>query len=1123
MAVQPALTEEQVAPLFSLLQDPDQELRIEALRALVHLPLTPKDWRRLGNYLLLMLGSTAVDAGSVATTLGISEEAVANLPPVPRPELIDTAVYAPLPAVRAHLRRLAGSDNVEDRWLAARALARAGDRSALPVLLEALRGADPDRRVEASMSLAALNVAGAQDAVHQLLAGESDPEICFGLALALARAGQRAPLSEMLRTGEIGYYWSIPSLADGMAASLPPFPETMRAWLKEHAGDESFTGATRDRALELWLAHEPAPEPPEQPAPAPAEQADAEEAAEKVLREVRGLLAGEVEDVSWHFEWQPLVAVSPETASRLVNTLWELILSDRDRYGIGLGNEVGLLVYNLQDPFTPEIPALFRLFVGAEEIDPHALEANQLAWLLSRTGLDEIVVALAPYLQADPARTRAWAARLVGLSARYADHSFPPLFGGGTLPASLPPSLDDLAAKEVEEVPGAPVEPGGEVIGSEFGEIDSETFTKGGFSFDFEEMEEAALPAAREGEPVARVVNTGFSSGESPGDLLNASQPLITGVDCFFWLQIGAPMAESIEIEPVSLPQVPDKTRLTVVLFPFRDGLEIRDGADIGELEVQGPAARVIRQPAEYPDNWPARDARLYFPVRVPAAPGTYRLRCNIYWGQLLLQSRLVTANAVAAGTTGEATERQLRADLDYTISNQLEPAHINRLEPEGISHRLSLMLNSNGDATHNVHVFGREGDTVVKKGDLQFGEMELAEMIENARQKLRLASWGHEAEYREEWDYLYGDVENELAAWRANEPGSDRFIKQLRHDLASMAKSGYRFYDKLKDELLDDDVEAFEKLLRQPAMLQVAFKRSIQHLLPAALVYDYRILSTLEPESFRLCSTFEAALREGADLSQTDCWQGECPQREAWDVVCPSGFWGFRHYLGMPLTLCDEQDSGDDGQPCPVPDPPAFISYDELRLGVGVATDLPLWGEHQQGLFRLQPEEHWLVIDDINKLLQTFDDPPHLLYFYCHGGLDDGAATLEFGPADPRARIDRTIWGHASWKSPRPLVFINGCHTTAVTPEKAMDLVEPLLRRAHSAGVVGTEVTIFEPLATRFAEACFRRFFAGRPIGHALRDARIELLQQGNPLGLVYIPFVLAGLRLRREQGEGQ
>ncbi|HSM57533.1 MAG TPA: HEAT repeat domain-containing protein [Candidatus Sulfomarinibacteraceae bacterium] len=1152
--MQQQLGEEQVAALMARLADGDEAVRAAALRALVSLPLDEESWRRVGAYLLVMLGAEGGRASEespwtvrrVAGALGIDEEAVANLPPPPREALIEAAVYVPLNAVRDRLRELAASAHEDDRWRAALALARAGDRAALPPLLQALQDDDEEKWHAAAYALGGIDVSGHKEAVRQAFAEAERYDgsgARFWLALALARAGEMEALEEVLVSGDTGY-WGDPIQFDEMVLALPYLPQAVLDWLDQQMGNEAVSESARSFAYELTFLYEP-PRPPQPEPPAPTreeEQAD-ERAAREMMAQIRAWLAEEVADASQQPDTEnlsSLSALSPTTAAELVNTVWELALHDRDRLGLELGNRIGFFVDELRRPFWPNVPALFDCFRRVEAAAP---ERYQLAWQISRAGLQKALAALRPYLQSEEAAVRADAVRLVELCGLYHLRPFPPVFGGGAAPTARPSLLahrpeagvkgsigraklelyeemrqggDSVSLHEemLDADPKPALEPEFEEIDFSKAVIDREVGAGDAGSLD--EVNFAVPPSpARAAE---RVVNTGFAPGDDPADLLQPTQPLQAGSDYFFWLQIGAPMEESIESEPVSLPEVPEKARLTVVLFGFRDELQVREGADVGELEVVGPSARVLRQPADYADDWPARGVRLYFPVRVPDEPGAYHLRCSIYWGQLLLQSRLITANAVAPGARPDTEERQLRSDLDYTISNRLQPAHIKQLEPAEMSHRLSLMINSNGDATHNVYVFGRDGDTVVKKGDLRFGELALAEMIENARRKLRLASWGHEEEHREEWAYRYGEAEQELQAWRDGRPGGDAFIRKLRLDLAHMAKNGHRFYDKLVDELQDDDAERFAELLAQPSMLQIAFRRSIQHLLPAALVYDYRIMTTAEPEQFQLCATFEQALREGTDLLQTSCWPGACPERQEWAVICPSGFWGFRHYLGMPLTLCGEEESADDGRPCPVPDPPPFLTDGaaELRLGVGVATDLPMWGAHEQQLYGLQPQERWTVIDDINKLLRLLDDPPHVLYFYCHGGLDDVAATLEFGPANPRARIDRTIWGNARWEKPRPLVFINGCHTTAVTPEKAMDLVEPLLRRAHSAGVIGTEVTIFEPLATRFAEACFRRFFAGAPIGQALRDARVDLLQEGNPLGLVYIPFVLAGLRLR-------
>ena len=104
-------------------------------------------------------------------------------------------------------------------------------------------------------------------------------------------------------------------------------------------------------------------------------------------------------------------------------------------------------------------------------------------------------------------------------------------------------------------------------------------------------------------------------------------------------------------------------------------------------------------------------------------------------------------------------------------------------------------------------------------------------------------------------------------------------------------------------------------------------------------------------------------------------------------------------------------------------------------------------------------------------------------------------------------------------WPEARPLVFVNGCHTTQISPEQALGFVRAFIETVEASGVIGTEITIFEPLAQAFAEAFLRAFRGGEPLGRALRRARLTLLAAYNPLGLVYQPFAYAGLKLTSSQ----
>jgi len=138
-----------------------------------------------------------------------------------------------------------------------------------------------------------------------------------------------------------------------------------------------------------------------------------------------------------------------------------------------------------------------------------------------------------------------------------------------------------------------------------------------------------------------------------------------------------------------------------------------------------------------------------------------------------------------------------------------------------------------------------------------------------------------------------------------------------------------------------------------------------------------------------------------------------------------------------------------------------------------------------------------------------------HVVYFCCLGAVGKGAVPyLQVGSGSDHLEGSLLRAKRIARTQPKPLVFIDGCHTIALGPKETYNLVQAFVERG-GAGVIGTDVTIFEPLACDFALGFLRRFLAGVPADEAVRTTRLELLKTGNPLGLVYTPFVLAGLAL--------
>ncbi|MGB9181085.1 MAG: CHAT domain-containing protein [Pyrinomonadaceae bacterium] len=615
-----------------------------------------------------------------------------------------------------------------------------------------------------------------------------------------------------------------------------------------------------------------------------------------------------------------------------------------------------------------------------------------------------------------------------------------------------------------------------------------------------------AQPAAeREVVPESqRIVSTGFAREETPAAPIMPTEPLTTGHDYFFWLEVGEVVQGSIEEEKIALQTelLPEGACLKVALFNFDQGLKLTPGADVGELEVQpNGSARVSKQPVEASRLTNLRDSelkerRLFFPVRAASASGTYRLRCSIYYKQFLCQSRLITVRVMKRP---RAVKKALSAKVDYSLSRSLSPAYLTRMKP----HLLSILLNSNGDGSHG---FSFKGAGDFEKDSVSISGQKLQDLITQARDAYALAAWGAKNPWNQQ-NYRYDQSPEQNRA-------------QLKGDLLRFARRGYNIYDSLISEFAGGQKKAQElaELMRQPGLLQIALKESPSFILPAALMYDYALDVDLPDAACTICQSFTKSLNDAATpLEQTDCFNGNCPTRDTDNVICPSGFWGYRQNIGFPLSIEDENEDGSTHQREAVTE---ITWQTKPVLTVGVSTD-PQFKRRQKHLDvirGLRADIEWNYGETREDVLRELKETkPHLVYFYCHGGVSETRPYLEVGSGDKTGIISPSNLRAKKilWDTPRPLVFINGCHTTALEPEKAIEFITAFVASADAAGVIGTEITIFEPLATAFAEDCLRRFLGGTPIGEAVRTTRLKLLKDGNPLGLVYIPYVMANLRL--------
>jgi hypothetical protein len=590
-------------------------------------------------------------------------------------------------------------------------------------------------------------------------------------------------------------------------------------------------------------------------------------------------------------------------------------------------------------------------------------------------------------------------------------------------------------------------------------------------------------PAALRPRVPEQQVSIGVSKPEEPELPLSSDRALAAATGHLLWVQISKERVAGAVGGVSTLSALRQDDELDVIVFPFPDQL-VLDGPRHGRVRISRSGNQVVKR------AWSERSAddtkpRLYFAFTTPEQPGRYALRCNIYCRGVLLQSHLVRAHV-----TAKAAEHQSAIDrvLDYNLTSNLDPACI---PPDGDC-KLSLFLNDDGKGTHSFRFVSSDQGVPDTFGDAHMEGRQLEEMVTYAREALRWTAWGTTKEWSGEACKLTRGYQRD----------------ELSTALVMMAKRGANLWLQLAERFsfVGRDAKALRERMRTPGRVQLALKESPDAVIPASLIYDYPL--DVAKTDVRLCETSLAAIAAGAALAAEPCFQGKCPHYKDRAVVCAGGFWGFRHDLGLPLHLQRGEVAS------------KISRGSEVRAFAAVSTDknFTLRDGHLAELAKINKD--WLeVLRSRDACLARIKEPRQIVYFYCHGGVNGESQTpfLEVGERHSEPIYAQSLFeAEVFWEEPvRPLVILNGCHTTATSPAAMFSMLTGFAAHCKAAGIIGTEITNFEIVASAFGRELIRRFVAGETIGAAVRMARLELLRKGNPLGLMYIPFALPSLRL--------
>lgn len=609
------------------------------------------------------------------------------------------------------------------------------------------------------------------------------------------------------------------------------------------------------------------------------------------------------------------------------------------------------------------------------------------------------------------------------------------------------------------------------------------------------DLPEAAPPGESAQTAAPRYTNVNFVDGMDRARVVAADHSLAAAKEYLLRVNIGPKLAESIVTNATKYP-FPAQN-----LPPSDEGWWLDVRADSRQFAVTGGTVRMFLPksgaswlcgcPPEQPHTCKTeeRQAFVYIPVTCPAEPGSARLDLLIYFRNNLVQSQLVSAVISEAEERGDGHHATIQFSLDARLQNLELPAR-----------DLNILTTRSSKGARRIIVNGAEADIALDLNDDQ-----VRDTLEDARQALRDAHF-------EEWKSVGSNVVNRRNKYDPATLSKER--DEFIEDLTRLATVGQALWGLL----LQSYPPETWKDLQQPRTIQVCRISGSTFLFPWAMIYDIPLDPGGDP---KLCPLLEKDNWEAFTKSLETEHPRACPHADAHyqpgggNTLCPFGFWGYKHFIEVPpsvpkggslKTMIIRGNS-----------PPQIVVARSTRL------DADLTKKHLQTM-----QDMKLTVKDctgIDAVRDALKGQMELVYFYCHGKWDTKSPRrkpyLEVGQDDAILPDHilfwrREDWDMNHWSSTAPLVIINGCHTLEITPESLLNFVDSFTN-ALAAGVIGTEITIEQNIASEAGRIFLYNFRAGSSVGESMQNMRLSLLARNNLMGLNYTAYCSADLALEK------
>ena len=466
------------------------------------------------------------------------------------------------------------------------------------------------------------------------------------------------------------------------------------------------------------------------------------------------------------------------------------------------------------------------------------------------------------------------------------------------------------------------------------------------------------------------------------------------------------------------------------------------------DVTVSGRSAGIDVEPS-FQFGFVGTPLSIEIPI-IPKSKGRHDVAMDITSNGHLLQTERITVSV--ADNEGPQAAGSGQTTRTVFSASDFSAADLGQRKPRS----LLVILESDEDGTVDARVLDQDGKALVTF-DSHLQPAALAEAAADAREQLqRQLQQG---------------------------PGLDRHVSrdQLETMLVPLVKAGKQMHRVLfpKGSVSERDVERVEGHVTEGAIIQVIQQRAGlgYSALPWALVYDHPFLPHTKRN--RLCPDFPG--------HPTDA----CPNRDDPEVMCPTGFWGFRAIIEEPWVATDTA----------VLSPPVG---GRGSVAIGYLNSELSDSERQASVLTQLGMEQMEDFDQLLDILRAQSQQIGLMYFYAHHARDHdiGNQGIRIG--------DELLSGltfdvlNVEWKS-RPLVIINGCASGDYSTTDPLSLLGEF-RRAGAVGTVTTECTVWDPLAGALGEHIVNALAEGAEIGRTLLDLRRHLLvRDNNMLGFVY------------------